>query len=96
VRYQAALRPDIYTALLILNYFHEVAISSSQAFVLLRPVANCYSSGFSTEFCSFAIRFNFTKASRFICSFIREYFLKTLASPCRRNCVPKHRRHRWH
>jgi hypothetical protein len=35
--------------------------------------------GFSTEFCSFAIRFNFTKASRFICSFIWEYFLKTFS-----------------
>ena len=27
-------------------------------------------------------------ASRFICSFIREYFLNTLASPCRSSCIP--------
>ena len=30
---------------------------------------------------SFAIRFSFCKASRFICSFICEYFLNTFASP---------------
>jgi hypothetical protein len=35
---------------------------------------------------SFAFRFSFSKASRFICSFIWEYFLNILASPCR-NCV---------
>ncbi len=32
---------------------------------------------------SFACRFSFCSASRFICSFIWEYFLNTLASPCR-------------
>ena len=36
---------------------------------------------------SFALRFSFARASRFICSFICEYFLKTFASPCRRSCV---------
>jgi len=36
---------------------------------------------------SFACRFNFCKASRFICSFICEYFLNTLASPCRSSWV---------
>jgi hypothetical protein len=36
---------------------------------------------------SLAWRFIFTKASRFICNFICEYFLKTLASPCLRSCV---------
>jgi hypothetical protein len=36
---------------------------------------------------SFALRFNFCRASRFICSFICEYFLNTFASPCRSNCV---------
>ena len=36
---------------------------------------------------SFACRFSFCRASRFIWSFICEYFLKTLASPCRSNCV---------
>src|SRR5580704_7039474 len=33
------------------------------------------------------VRCIFSNASRFICSFICEYFLNTLASPCRRNCV---------
>jgi len=32
---------------------------------------------------SFAFRFNFRNASRFICGFIWECFLNTLASPCR-------------
>src|SRR5713101_4372359 len=36
---------------------------------------------------SLAWRFIFSKASRFICNFICEYFLKTFASPCRRSCV---------
>ena len=36
---------------------------------------------------SFACRFSFCRASRFICSFICEYFLNTFASPCRSNCV---------
>jgi len=34
-----------------------------------------------------AFRSHFSKASRFICSFIWEYFLKTCESPCRNNCV---------
>ncbi len=33
-----------------------------------------------------ARRSSFTKASRFICNFICEYFLKTCASPCRSIC----------
>jgi len=36
---------------------------------------------------SFARRLSFSKASRFICSFICEYFLKTCASPWRSICV---------
>ena len=36
---------------------------------------------------SLAFRFNFCRASRFICNFICEYFLNTFASPCRSNCV---------
>ena len=36
---------------------------------------------------SFAWRFNFASASRFICSFICEYFLNTFASPCLSNRV---------
>ena len=36
---------------------------------------------------SLAFRFSFCSASRFICSFICEYFLNTFASPCRSNCV---------
>jgi hypothetical protein len=36
---------------------------------------------------SLAWRFIFSIASRFICNFICEYFLKTFASPCRRSCV---------
>ena len=32
---------------------------------------------------SLACRLIFSKASRFICNFICEYFLKTFASPCR-------------
>ena len=36
---------------------------------------------------SFANRFNFARASRFICNFICEYFLNTFASPCRNNWV---------
>ena len=36
---------------------------------------------------SLAARFSFSSASRFICSFICEYFLNTFASPCRRSCV---------
>jgi hypothetical protein len=36
---------------------------------------------------SFAGRFSFASTSRFICSFICEYFLNTFASPCRSSCV---------
>jgi hypothetical protein len=36
---------------------------------------------------SFVLRFSYARASRFICSFICEYFLNTFASPWRRNCV---------
>src|SRR5205807_9786425 len=36
---------------------------------------------------SFACRFSFCSASLFICSFICEYFLNTLASPCRSSWV---------
>ena len=36
---------------------------------------------------SFALRFSFVNASRFICNFICEYFLNTLASPRRRSWV---------
>jgi hypothetical protein len=35
---------------------------------------------------SFARRFSFSRASRFICNFIWEYFLNTLASVWRSNC----------
>src|ERR1700693_6107969 len=41
----------------------------------------------SKPFASLACRLMFSKASRFICSFICEYFLKTFASPCRSNWV---------
>jgi len=36
---------------------------------------------------SLARRLSFSKASRFICNFIWEYFLKTCASPWRSICV---------
>jgi hypothetical protein len=37
--------------------------------------------------CSFACRLSLSNASRFICNLICEYFLNTLASPCRSNWV---------
>ncbi len=43
-------------------------------------------------FASLARRLIFSKASRFIWSFICEYFLKTFASPCRGNCVTTRQR----
>jgi len=39
------------------------------------------------RFDSFASRLSLSRASRFIWSFIWEYFLNTLASVCRRSCV---------
>jgi len=46
----------------------------------LSPIGFAMSRGIS-----FANRFSFSKASRFICNFICEYFLKTWESPCRSN-----------
>src|SRR2546426_7969048 len=43
---------------------------------------------------SLAARLSFCSASRFICNFICEYFLKTFASPCRSSCVTTRRRRR--
>ena len=46
------------------------------------PYQNCFD-----EPASPAWRLSVVRASRFICSFICEYFLKTLASVCRSSCV---------
>jgi hypothetical protein len=95
VRYQAALRPDICCFLDFkpLSRFpipsrlpKSTQKSSDRGKTVTKPHQLTFSvtkPGRS----SLAFRFSFCSASRFICSFICEYFLNTFASPCRSNCV---------
>jgi hypothetical protein len=86
-RYQAALRPDRETALFILKYFPTFLI---RVVIFGLTVPNTFTGIVAvpeSSVISLAWRFIFSKASRFICNFICEYFLKTFASPCRRSCV---------
>src|SRR5579863_8452446 len=95
VRYQAALRPDINGLLhskILLDSPHTATRTKAtqKRPDRVKTVPKPCQLGFSVSklrLLSFACRFNFSRASRFICNFICEYFLNTLASPCRSNCV---------
>ena len=91
VRYQAALRPDI-CCFLDFKPLSQFPIpsglpkSTQNTFDRGKTVTKPHQLGLSVSKLrplSFACRFSFCSASRFICSFICEYFLNTLASPCR-------------
>ena len=95
MRYQAALRPDI-CCFLDFKPLSQFPIpsglpkSSNKTPDRGKTVTKPHQLTFSVSKpgrASFAFRFNFCSASRFICSFICEYFLNTLASPCRSNWV---------
>ncbi len=95
VRYQAALRPDICCSF-DSKPLPQFPILSSLPDRSQKPsdrgktVPKPHQLGLSVSKpgrSSFAFRFIFCRASRFICSFICEYFLNTFASPCRNNCV---------
>jgi hypothetical protein len=93
VRYQAALRPDICWSI------HSKPLPKFPPTSSLRPPAKLYQNCIKTpQFglpvskrfsSSFACRFIFSRASRFICNFICEYFLNTFASPCRSSWVTR-------
>jgi hypothetical protein len=95
VRYQAALRPDIcrssdFKPLSQFPIPSGLPKSTQNAFDRGKTVTKPHQWGLSVSKpgrSSFAFRFNFCRASRFICSFICEYFLNTFASPCQSNCV---------
>ena len=95
VRYQAALRPDIYWSLDFkpLSQFpipSGLPKSTQNAFNRGQTVTKPHQLGLSVSKpgrSSLAFRFIFCRASLFICSFICEYFLNTFASPCRSSCV---------
>src|SRR5665213_1315271 len=88
VRYQAALRPDMYCSLdskILSNQassFHHVSSPKLSHNCAKTPLywTTTEPKPFRS---SLACRLIFSKASRFICNFICEYFLKTFASPCR-------------
>ena len=95
VRYQAALRPDICWLIhskTLSSFFQTCHLLLSLS---LRP--NCIETvlkppqfGLTVSkllLFSLACRLSFSRASRFICNFICEYFLNTLASPWRSNWV---------
>src|ERR1035438_8128872 len=95
VRYQAALRPDI-LCFLDFKPLSQFPIPSGLPKSPQKPsargktVTKPHQLTFSVTKpgrSSLAFRFSFCRASRFICNFICEYFLNTLASPCRSNCV---------
>ena len=91
VRYQAALRPDIVGLLDSKTLLDSSHTATRTKTTQNRPdrgktVTKPHQLGRSVSKLrplSFACRFSFCSASRFICSFICEYFLNTLASPCR-------------
>src|SRR5262245_32211795 len=91
VRYQVALRPDI-SSLFDFKPLPYIAkplgcqIASKIAPTWQNPIQFTLSAP-KRDWPSFAFRFSFFSASLFICSFICEYFLNTLAWPCRSNCV---------
>ncbi len=95
VRYQAALRPDNYCFLdsKPLSKFpilSRLPKSSQNTLDRGKTVTKPHQLSLTVSKpgpSSFAFRFNFCRASRFICNFICEYFLNTFASPCRSNCV---------
>ena len=73
--------------LFILNHFlighpFEIPLLASKRIKTVSKPSHCPLT-VSKPVASFACRLIFSKASRFICNFIREYFLKTFASPCR-------------
>jgi hypothetical protein len=73
VRYQAALRPDICWSL------QSRPLPGSPHTATRTKTSQTGPTASNPRLLSFA--------SRFICSFICEYFLKTSASPCRSSCV---------
>jgi len=93
VRYQAALRPDK-TSRIDSNVLSNFVSTPNHDFwprpceyrahcTLTVPIRSpAFSAGISL-----ARRLSFSRASRFICNFICEYFLKTCASPWRSICV---------
>ena len=91
VRYQAALRPDNYCSLdsKPLSKFPilpGLPKSGQNSPDRDKTVTKPHQLGLTVSKpgpSSLAFRFNFCRASRFICNFICEYFLNTLASPCR-------------
>src|ERR1035441_121354 len=95
VRYQAALRPDICWLIHFKPLSSLFQTCPSLLSLFLRP--NCIKTvskplqlglPVSTLLCcSLDCRLSFSRASRFICNFICEYFLKTLASPWRSSWV---------
>jgi hypothetical protein len=95
VRYQAALRPDMISWIdskVLSNFISTPALDfwfdraqtvhlfayCTMTVRIRSPVVGAI---------SLARRLRFSKASRFICNFIWEYFLKTCASPWRSICV---------
>ena len=95
VRYQAALRPDI-CCFLDFKPLSQFPIpsglpkSTQNTFDRGKTVTKPHQLGLTVSKpgpSSLAFRFNFCRASLFICSFICEYFLNTFASPCRSSCV---------
>jgi hypothetical protein len=95
VRYQAALRPDINGLLhskTLLDSPHAATRGKTDQNRpdRVKTVPKLHQLGFSVSklrLLSFACRFSFCRASRFICSFICDYFLNTFASPCRSSWV---------
>src|ERR1700737_2821426 len=86
VRYQAALRPDSENPLILLHSpTAHVTFASLFGLNLYQNCTKPQPACPKTPAPSFAVRLSFCRASRFICSFICEYFLNTFASSCRRS-----------
>ena len=93
VRYQAALRPDSEDPRFYCGFLRFASSRASLSWRklsqncpktpihCLRIRAICHPACPRTPADSFAARLSFCSASRFICNFSCEYFLKTLASP---------------
>jgi hypothetical protein len=91
VRYQAALRPDNTCSFDSKPLPRVKILSGMSEKSQKRPDRDkTHQLGLSVskpDQPSFAFRFSFCSASLFIVSLICEYFLNTLASPCRSSCV---------